>query len=480
MKISITYRLFLAILASTTLAVISMFLIMQWSIGQGFLRYVNTMEQIQLTRIGSELEEAYASQGSWGFLRNNPVYWRQLVLAVFPGMECQPPGMAASQTHADARDRHPARSPVMQSGRQFLMRLLVLDDKKNTVVGPERLPGKPSFLPLRHQDQIVGYLGLLPLADLTDDHQLRFIKEQKLTLALVTLLVVLAAASLTLPLAGRLVKPLKALTAAARKMAAGEFSTRVTANSTDEIGQLAQDFNLLALTLEKNEKTRRQWVADISHELRTPLAVLRAEIEALEDGVRPVTAESINSLHGEVIRLSRLVDDLYQLSLSDLGGLTYHKEKVDLTGLVNDILIAYQPEFETEKISLEARIVTATTINIFGDPERLRQLLTNLLDNSLKYTDPGGQLIVTLGRDGDKAILDFQDSLPGVPEEKLDRLFERLFRAETSRSRAAGGAGLGLAICKNIVEAHAGRIIALPSPLGGIWLRITLPVGENS
>lgn len=479
MKISITHRLFLAILAATTLAVISMFLIMQWSIGQGFLRYVNTMEQMQLTRIGSELEEAYASQGAWGFLRNNPVYWRQLVLAVFPGMECQPPGMEGSHTGRIDKDRPPPRGPVMQSGRQFLMRLVVLDEKKNTIVGPERFPGKPSFLPLRHQDRTVGYLGLLPLADLTEDHQLRFIKEQKLTLALATLLVVLAAASLTLPLAGRLVKPLKALTAAARKMAAGEFSTRVTSNSADEMGQLAQDFNLLALTLEKNEKTRRQWVADISHELRTPLAVLRAEIEALEDGVRPVTAESINSLHGEVLRLSRLVDDLYQLSLSDLGGLTYHKEKVDLTGLINDTLIPYRPEFENRGISLEDKIALPTMVKVFGDPERLRQLLTNLLDNSLKYTEKGGRLIVSLSRDGDKAVLDFQDSAPGVPEENLDRLFDRLFRAETSRNRTAGGAGLGLAICKNIVEAHAGRIKALPSPYGGIWINISLPVTEK-
>ena len=353
------------------------------------------------------------------------------------------------------------------------------DESRSPIIGPEQIPANTTFLPLRQQGKTVGYLGLLPLADLTEAHELRFVKEQRLTLGLVALAVVLVAACLALPLAGRLLQPIKRLTVATRKMAAGEFATRVEVASSDELGQLAQDFNLLGLTLEKNEKTRRQWVADISHELRTPLAVLRAEIEALQDGVRPTTTDAIRSLHNEVMRLHRLIDDLYQLSLSDLGGLTYRKQAVDLAALVGEALADYGGGFEAKGIALAPLSVSGQQATVFGDPERLRQLLANLLDNSLKYTDAGGRLVVGISREGGFALLDLQDTPPGVEEGKLERLFERLYRVESSRHRGAGGAGLGLAICKNIVEAHAGQIEARPSPMGGVWIRVRLPFEKS-
>jgi len=485
MKIGITHRLFLAILAAAALAVIAMFIIMQWSIGRGFLRYVNTLEQMQLTRIAGVLEEDYARKGSWDFLHDDPTYWRRVILSALPEQECnmtgmiEPPPPPPRHGQGGGMGRHHDK-PQLPRGRHFMMRLLVLDDQKKTLFGPDQISDDITLLPLRYQEKTVGHLGLLPLADLTESHELHFLKEQRLTLALVALTVVLVAAGLALPLAGRLLRPIKRLTLAARKMAAGEFSTRVEATSSDELGQLAHDFNLLALTLEKNEKTRRQWVADISHELRTPLAVLRAEIEALQDGVRPTTSGSIGSLHGEVMRLNRLVDDLYQLSLSDLGGLTYRKEEVDLAGLVLAAVATFRAEFESKGIALESLFATDQGVPIFGDAERLRQLITNLLDNSLKYTDTGGRLTIGLVQEAGMVALDLHDTPPGVEEDKLDRLFERLYRVESSRNRGAGGAGLGLAICKNIVEAHAGRITARPSPLGGVWIRVMLPLSERA
>ena len=232
----------------------------------------------------------------------------------------------------------------------------------------------------------------------------------------------------------------------------------------------------MALTLEKNEKARRQWVADISHELRTPLAVLRGEIEALLEGIRSTTPESIRSLHAEVLRLNRLVDDLYQLALSDLGTLTYHKENLDLAEILRDFIEPYGAEFARKSIRFSADIAQGFEITVFADSERLHQLFANLIDNSLKYTDTGGELIIRLTCSTGQATVDFEDSAPGVPEEELDRLFDRLYRVEASRSRSSGGAGLGLAICKNIVEAHEGTISAHPSPLGGVLIRVTMPV----
>ena len=485
MRIGISHRLFLTILAAATLAVTAMLIIMQWSIGYGFLRYVNTLEQMQLTRLAGVLEEDYARQGSWDFLRDDPAYWRRLVVSALQEQECNmteiepPPPPPRHNQGEGGMGRHHDRPPRPR-GRHFMMRLLVLDDQKRPLLGTEPAPDNITLSPLRHQDITVGHIGLLPLADLAESHELRFLKEQRLTLALVALAVVLAAAGLALPLAGRLVRPITRLTIAARKMAAGEFTTRVEATSSDELGQLAHDFNLLAMTLEKNEQTRRQWVADISHELRTPLAVLRAEIEALQDGVRPTTPQSITSLHGEVLRLNRLVDDLYQLSLSDLGGLTYHKEELDLAALVRNAIASYRAEFEGKGIALEPLFAKDLVLPIFGDGERLRQLIANLMGNSLKYTDADGRLAIGLGLEEGLVTLDLQDTPPGVEENKLDRLFERLYRVESSRSRGAGGAGLGLAICKNIVEAHAGQIVALPSPLGGVWIRVTLPLSGGA
>jgi two-component system sensor histidine kinase BaeS len=248
----------------------------------------------------------------------------------------------------------------------------------------------------------------------------------------------------------------------------------VPVSSSDELGRLAGDFNAMALTLEMNEKARRQWLADISHELRTPLAVLQGEIEALLDGIRTVTPETIRSLHAETLRLNRLVNDLYQLSLSDLGTLSYHKEDLDPAVVLRDSVDSFRSEFDRKSIRLEADIPDRTDATVFADPERLSQLFANLLDNSLKYTDAGGMLVVRLRGGSNGVTVEFEDSAPGVPGEALGRLFDRLYRVEGSRARESGGAGLGLAICKNIVEAHAGTITAQASPRGGILIRIVL------
>lgn len=360
------------------------------------------------------------------------------------------------------------------------MRVFLLDADKQPLVGPTDIPVNTMIRELQYQNRVVGYLGLLPRKQLSDEHQVRFLKEQKFALALVAGMVVLVAAGFSLLLAQRLVRPIRALAAATDRLAAGEFAARVPVTSGDELGHLARDFNTLALTLEKNEQARRQWVADISHELRTPLAVLRGEIEALQDGVRPVNPPAIHSLHGEVLRLGRLVDDLYQLSLTDLGALTYHKKELDLTTLLAAALAPYRQEFARKSINLVTAIPWEKQAMIFADAERLHQLFANLLDNALKYTDPEGEVAISLTCGDGMATVDMEDSAPGVAEGDMGRLFDRLYRVETSRNRAAGGAGLGLAICRSIVEAHAGTITARHSARGGIGIIVELPLAEGN
>jgi two-component system sensor histidine kinase BaeS len=361
----------------------------------------------------------------------------------------------------------------------FDQRLYLLDSSKNILIKNAKVTVDTTVTPLLYQGRVVGYLGLLPYQIISDAPQQRFLREQKLALALTAGVVVLLASALSLLLARRLVKPIQELTHATHQLAAGSFAVRVSAAAHDELGQLARDFNALALALEQGELTRRQWVADISHELRTPLAILRGEIEALQDGIRQPTTDKINSLHSEVMHLVRLVDDLYQLSLSDVGALTYRKSELDLASVLKEKVMPFRSDFLSKNISLELKIPENGGVSFFGDSERLHQLFSNLLDNSLKYTDSGGRLQVALYVENSKVTIDFIDSTPNVPEAELDRLFERLYRVESSRNRLTGGAGLGLAICRNIVTAHNGNITAQASPMGGLWIRIELPGGNS-
>jgi len=406
--------------------------------------------------VKSNIEGIYSRHGNWDFLRDDPSWVRQ-VLDEHHGPAEPPPG-----------GLHPPRAP-----------LVILDARQHQLFGNPGKPGAVKYKPIVHDNKTVGYVGLLPPKQFLSPHQVQFLQHQKLALITAVLGLVLVVMVFSLPLARRLVRPISNIAAATRELASGEYGVRVPVTSSDELGRLARSFNTMAIALEKNEKARRQWVADISHELRTPIAVLLGEIEALLEGVRDTTPEAIRSLHTEVIRLHRLVDDLHQLTLSDLGALTYRKEDLDLVKVLTDSTDAYRAEFARKGIALTTDIPHGCEAGVFADRERLQQLFSNLFGNSLKYTDKGGNLVVRVRCDSGRATIDFEDSAPGVPGEDLEKLFDRLYRAEASRNRTLGGAGLGLPICRNIVEAHDGTITAHASSLGGLLMRVSLPAEEN-
>lgn len=478
MRLGITQRLFLTITAAALLSVVSLVLIMQWSLDRGFLRYVNNQERAGLTRLAGLLEERYAAAGSWDFVRRDPLVWQQLLAESLPETGDRPHrhGRGWGEAFPDApppSDGRPGNGPP--PGRGPEQRFFLLDAARQPLVAPRNRSAAAELTPLRQGEAVVGYLGLLPHRVPVDERQRRFLREQKTAFLLVGGVILLLAGGLSLPLSLRLLRPLRTLARATDSLAAGNYDTRVPVTSADELGQLARDFNALALSLEKTEQARREWVADISHELRTPLAVLRGEIEALQDGVRPPTAASFASLHGEVLRLGRLVDDLYQLSLADVGALSYRKEELDLWQLLEELVDHYRQDFVARGLTLELATAPAARLAVHGDPVRLRQLFANLLDNSLKYTDPGGRAVLSLQSTPSRVTATLDDSAPTVDPRDMERLFERLYRVETSRNRATGGAGLGLAICRTIAAAHEGEIIAAPSPLGGVRMSVTLP-----
>jgi two-component system sensor histidine kinase BaeS len=479
MKMGITYRLFLLILCATGWAILFLILIMWWSINRGFYQYLGTSEQKILVQVADDMGKKYEQYGNWDFLKYTAPRWTPD--DIMPSSE---PPMGHPPLFAQDKNGHDHKPPM---GPQFAGNhppgppnpLVILNIDKKPVYGSYPPNGEINLHPIIVHGSTKGYVGILSPKHFPRPMQGTFLSQQKLALVLGAAGVVLIVIIISFPLARRMVKPIRAMAAATHDIASGKYTTRISFSSMDELGQLARDFNVMALTLEKHEKERRQWVADISHELRTPVAVLQGEIEALLDGIHNTTPETIRSLHAETLRLKRLVEDLYQISLSDLGTLTYRKENLDLVETLRDSIKSYRAEFDRKGVALKENISGDIKAIVFADKERLGQLFANLLENSLRYTDAGGTLEIGAKINGDFIMIEFQDSKPGVSMEDMERLFERFYRVEGSRNRSSGGAGLGLTISKNIVDAHEGFISAHPSLLGGLLIRIRIPIFEG-
>ena len=463
MRIGISTRVFLAVLATAGLAVVMVSAAARWNFERGFLGYLNEVALERMSQVLPRLEQVYAEHGTWEGLREVPRRWYRL-LRPQPGRDAPP----------DAAGRPVMDEPPMSELTGAMLRLGLLDAQMQWVAGYRGVTPAMQRQPVMHEGEIVGWLVLAPFERVADDGDRRFQQGQtQATLATAVLALVLAAL-IAWWVSGALLAPVRRVARATHLLAAGHHEVRVQAQGHDEIGQLARDFNHLAHTLERNEALRREFVADVSHELRTPLAVLRGELEALEDGIRPLDRAAVASLQGEVARLGQLVDDLFELALSDAGALSYRMAPLDLGALLRRVADTHRPRMEGNGLALELRLPEGT-LPLQGDEGRLQQLLDNLLENSRRYTDAPGCVRIEVQPGPGHWRIDVQDSAPGLPAELLPRLFERFFRAEGSRSRASGGAGLGLAICRNIVQAHGGRIEALPAALGGVWIRIELP-----
>ncbi|MBS6906176.1 MULTISPECIES: envelope stress sensor histidine kinase BaeS [Klebsiella] len=491
----ITGKLFIAILATCIVLLISMHWAVRISFERGFIDYIKRGNEQRLTMLGDALSEQYAQHGSWKFLRNNDRFIFQL-LKTFErdnddrspqgrGMGSGPrdePGLDPRNMPPDADPDRPLDGPrgpgpdIPPHGWRTMF--WVVDQKGRVLVGPrERVPKDGTRRSIMVDGVEVGAVIASPVERLTRNTDINFDQQQKRTSWLIVALATLLAALATFPLARGLLAPVKRLVEGTHRLAAGDFSTRVTATSSDELGRLAKDFNQLASTLERNQQMRRDLMADISHELRTPLAVLRGELEAIQDGVRKFTPDTIASLQAEVATLTKLVDDLHQLSMSDEGALAYRKTSVDIINLLEVAAGAFRERFASRGLSIGVSLPESATI--FGDRDRLMQLFNNLLENSLRYTDSGGSLHISADQNGHMLVLDFADSAPGVTDEQLERLVERFYRTESSRNRASGGSGLGLAICLNIVAAHGGTLRAGHSPLGGVSIKVELPLERN-
>lgn len=276
-------------------------------------------------------------------------------------------------------------------------------------------------------------------------------------------------------LARSLTRPLKELTEATRAVAHGDLARQVPVRSRDELGELAASFNQMNADLARSRDLRRQMTADIAHELRTPLSVILGHSEALSDGVLPPKTDTFDIIHDEARQLNRLVDDLRILSLAEAGELPLAKRPVLPKILLERAANAHGPQAERHAISLELDI-DDTLPAVVVDPDRMAQVLDNLLNNAIRYTPAGGRVILAARSNRDRARLVVQDSGPGIPEDQLPYIFERFYKGDKSRQRQdEDGSGLGLAIARSIVEAHGGQISAESRPGQGVTFNVDLP-----
>jgi signal transduction histidine kinase len=322
----------------------------------------------------------------------------------------------------------------------------------------------------------------------------------------------------------QIIAPLRRLQSAAHAIAGGDLSQRVATTSRDEVGEVSRAFNHMAEALEDNERLRRHMMADIAHELRTPLTVVQGQVEALLDGVFPLTPEQLVPIHDETLLLSRLVADLRDLALAEAGQLTIERSSIDLGDLARRVVAAVEPVAAEKDIVLSLDI-SPNLPTISADADRLNQVLHNLLSNALRHTPMGGQIAVSVRRATEEdwkigrlegwergkiaptpnlpisqspsfpifqssnlpifhpstppLLVSVADTGPGIPAEDLPHIFDRFYRADKSRSRAGGGSGLGLTIARYIVEAHGGRIWAESQEGEGTQIVFTLPIARQ-
>jgi histidine kinase len=288
---------------------------------------------------------------------------------------------------------------------------------------------------------------------------------------------VLVAVLISLVFSRRILHPLRGMMQASQRIADGHYDERVAAEGVDELGQLASRFNQMAVKLEQVESMRRQLIGDVSHELRTPLTAIKGSMEGLMDGILPANDETYQQIHQEADRLNRLVDDLQELSRVEAGAYELDLRPTQIAPMVETLAKRFRQQFESKRVRLDLNL-PADLPPVLADEHRILQVLTNLTGNALQYTSEGGVVTISAARKNGSVLITVSDTGAGITPEHLSHIFDRFYRIDKSRSRAAGGgSGIGLTIAKFLVEAHGGEIFVESKGAGkGSAFSFTLPV----
>ena len=501
MRFNIASKIAVSIIGIVILSVGTMAWISSQNLKSGFIAYLNEQEADNLEELSKLFAAHYIQEGNFNRFQNNRRAMRDLLDKIRPehtsedikrtdGPNRRPPpsGRARPNTLAPINEERPTRGPDsdIQGWRPeerpgpppgdptgFAQRLSLIDKDGISIIGPQDAPGGKT-IPILVDRSSVGSLRLAPQRHINNPSGSGFVRSQIRQMSWLAIGLALISILFSVWLARHLLRPVASLHSVTKRIAQGQFDARTTIISEDELGELALQVNAMAQALQDNEVQRRKILANISHELRTPLTVIRGEIEAMLDGVRHLNPTGLKSLHEEVLRLNKLIDDIHQINLADSGDLSYQLTRIDLGDFIQNTLERFRPNIEKAKLKM-IFIAPPAPLYVNADSGRLSQVISNLLENCIRYTNAGGCIQCSVLHIGPIIELCIEDSAPGVPNGTHARLFERLYRADHARSREHGGSGLGLAICKALIESHNGIIEALPSDLGGIKILIRLP-----
>jgi two-component system sensor histidine kinase BaeS len=493
----ISQKLFLAFVGLTSIVLIATLSLARWSFDQGFLDYINGLEQERLQHLSNELLTLYAANPEaqtdpsvmtdqqstqvWQSINQKTLTQAISLHAPFskrnrPGDGARPPRPAGDNRPPMGPDRRlgpPRQRPPFSPPSGPPTGLYSAEQQFISGVDIGNVDNRIS-LTLLFNDRIVGYLYSSPIREVESSSATAFSQQQRWTSIGIGLLCLLLASAIAWWLSRFLLIPVKQVMLGVSYLSQGNYDERLSPQRADELGQLMTNIDHLAMTLSKNRSAKNRWLADISHELRTPLSILCGEIDAIKAGIRAFDSTQLNSLEQEVLRMKHLVDDLYELSLSDVGGLRYHFQRVNVSESLHSTLNSMATSLQDKGLTLQSQLQPGVYLS--ADVLRLEQLFINLLMNSMAYTDSPGVIDVRLSQQAKMMILTINDTKPSASIEECEHLFEPLYRQDSARTRRGSGAGLGLTICKNIVEAHDGTIKAFPSPLGGLCIEVQLPM----
>lgn len=524
LRLPIASRLFVAVLMTTLIISLVGLLMLHFTMQKGFSRYVAEVEMQRLDILVDGLANQYQRYGSWdqamqaavkvGTVPNERMQKRWLryqyelalrrslkrkledryarrgsPIGAYVAAGSLVPPLTIAPFMLDDQDFMPPTSKQLESTAhgeskpsmpgldrlglgQRLALLNVNHDYKAGLPTPdsEDLAKRA----IKVNGEVVGYLTLQPALDPEDTLTVNFFSAQSRYLFWIGSICFIVSAIVSTLLARNFRRPISQLLATASELTHGNYQQHIEVHRNDELGDLAQAINQLSTILHQHEESRRQWVADTSHELRTPISVLQAQIEAMQDGVRQATPAHLQGMQRQVLTLKKLVQDLNELAKGDVGQLQCHFRLCNPWNIVLQEIESFQQKFFSKQMHVIIN-PPAHEIELNVDPDRIRQVIANLLENSWRYTDENGEVELSVHITDELWQLHVDDSPPGISDDELKRLGERFYRVDSSRNRATGGSGLGLALSKQITAAHGGDIIFAHSPLGGLRATLSLP-----
>ncbi len=445
---SIRLKLVLSFIAISVLSTLLVVGFTRWRSREEFRTFLIDQNRPEMVRAFSEF---YSQHGSWDGISNQDV---------------MPPPTTVTDP---AQVQHGPFTLV--DGSTYRVVLAGQGYQVGSAVPPA---AAASGIPIKSGNQIVGYLLINQPVYRIGAPGTAYLARFNLQIVYGGLIAIALALLLAIYLARTLTRPVRELTLATQAMMSGGPAQQVPVRSRDELGQLANSFNRMSSDLARLMELRRQMTADIAHELRTPISIILGHAEAVHDGVLPPSSETFEIVREEAERLEHLVEDLRTLSMADAGELKLAMEPYPPEELLRRAEKVYAHQASQKQIGIEVN-ADAHLPEIKVDAQRMKEVLTNILDNALRYTPQGGRITLSAARAGNEVEIRIQDSGPGVAADELDKVFERFYRADTSRTRDEGGSGLGFAIARSIVERHNGRIWAESQPGQGLTVIIRLP-----